>query len=74
MMKRGWITIQGQEGRKQELGVTERGAEVFEKALPAWRKAQAKAQALLGKKEFSKLTQITEILWKTDRKGSYRKE
>jgi DNA-binding MarR family transcriptional regulator len=70
MMKRGWLTIQAQDGRRQELGVTKKGIQLVEKALPAWRKAQARAQAVLGKKEFSTLTQITEVLWNVNRKGS----
>jgi len=74
MMKKGWIAIQRQEGRKQQLTVTPKAVKVIEMALPAWRKAQAKTQALLGKKEFSTLAEITEILWKLDRKGSYLKD
>lgn len=70
MMKRGWLTIDRHEGRKQELAVTKKGADLIEKALPAWRKAQAKAQVLLGKKESAALSQLTEVLWKVDRKGS----
>src|SRR5262245_50956454 len=70
MMKRGWITIQGQVGRKQQLAVTKKGTELIENALPAWREAQRRAQALLGKKEFKTLSQITETLWKLDQKNS----
>jgi DNA-binding MarR family transcriptional regulator len=70
MIKRGWLTIDRHEGRKRELAVTKKGAELIEKALPAWRKAQTRAQTLLGKKEFAALSQLTEVLWKVDRKGS----
>lgn len=74
MMKKGWLTIKKQNGRTQELSVTEKGAELIQKALPAWRKAQGRARALLGKKEFSTFTRITENLWNVDRKGSSRKD
>jgi DNA-binding MarR family transcriptional regulator len=74
MMKRGWITIRGQEGRKQELALTKKGEDLIKKALPAWRKAQARAQAVLGKKEFLALTKITEGLWTKNQKSSYQKK
>jgi DNA-binding MarR family transcriptional regulator len=74
MMKRGWITIRGQEGRKQELALTKKGEDLIKKALPAWRKAQARAQAVLGKKEFLALTKITEGLWTKNPKSSYQKK
>src|SRR5262245_34602694 len=70
MMKRGWLTVQEQKGRRLELAVTKKGTDLIENALPAWREAQRRAQGLLGKKEFKALSQITETLWKLDRKNS----
>jgi DNA-binding MarR family transcriptional regulator len=58
-----WITIRGQDGRTQELGITKEGSRRMEKALPAWRKAQARAQAIFGTEGCSMLDEIVEIIW-----------
>jgi DNA-binding MarR family transcriptional regulator len=63
MRNQGWITIRRQDGRKQELGITKVGSRRMENALPAWRKAQARAQNIIGKEGYSMLDEIVENIW-----------
>jgi DNA-binding MarR family transcriptional regulator len=63
MKNQGWITIRGQDGRTQELGITSGGARRLEKAFTAWRKAQARTQAILQKEGSSMLNAIVESIW-----------
>jgi DNA-binding MarR family transcriptional regulator len=62
MKRQGWLTVRGQNGRIQELGITKEGAKLMEKALPAWRKAQTRIKGILGRKELSKLFEIADSI------------
>ncbi|MCI0602907.1 MarR family winged helix-turn-helix transcriptional regulator [bacterium] len=71
MRKEGWLRIvSGQGGRKQELGITQKGADLVEKAFPAWREAQKHAQATLGEKKFAAMARIAESIWAPNRNSS----
>jgi DNA-binding MarR family transcriptional regulator len=47
--REGWVQSRaGEDARERQLTVTRKGAAIAAEALPAWRQAQRKAQALLG--------------------------
>ena len=69
MRNQGWLTVRGQKGRTQELGITPKGADLMAKAVQAWRKAQDRAQIILGQKDFAMLFQISDGIRVADRKG-----
>lgn len=50
MLANGWIeeVAGGEDGRGMPLEATARGRALLEKAAPAWRRAQLKAERLLG--------------------------
>ena len=49
MKARGWLeVIPDQDGRAQPFRLTTQGRKLLEKALPAWKEAQQKANAILG--------------------------
>lgn len=50
MLANGWIeeVVGGEDGRGLPLQATKRGRALLEKASPGWKRAQAKAQRLLG--------------------------
>jgi DNA-binding MarR family transcriptional regulator len=50
LRKGGWILVhEGKDARTREFSVSPQGERKIIKAVPAWRKAQKKANALLGK-------------------------
>ena len=63
MRNQGWITIRAQNGRTQELGITQEGARIMENAFPVWRKAQSRAQVILRKEGCSMLDEIVAGIW-----------
>jgi len=49
MRAQGWLeTVPDEDGRAQPLRVTDAGRRALARAVPAWRRAQAKARKLLG--------------------------
>lgn len=49
MKSRGWLkVIPDEDGRAQPFELTDEGRKLLEKALPEWKKAQQKAEAVLG--------------------------
>lgn len=49
MRKNGWVEdVPGDDARCRPFRLTEKGRELMEKAMPAWRQAQEKTRGLLG--------------------------
>ena len=48
MRREGWIESSG-EGRSRRLMVTKHGRKLLERALPAWERAQERAEEVLGR-------------------------
>lgn len=69
MKKQGWLTVRAQNGRRQQLEITPKGARLMERAIQVWRKAQARTQIILGKKNIAMLSQILDSIKAADRKG-----
>jgi DNA-binding MarR family transcriptional regulator len=50
MRAHGWLKVSsGDTGRQQKLSIGAAGRKIIEEALPLWKKAQAEAEAMLGK-------------------------
>ena len=59
MRKEGWIKgTPGEDARYQKLTLTDKGLRLLEKAHPAWRKAQQKAEQLLGEQNSVSLKKV----------------
>jgi DNA-binding MarR family transcriptional regulator len=64
MRNEGWIeSTQGVDARSFQLQVSPQGARLMEKALPRWRKAQARASDVLGAANANVLTKVANNLW-----------
>lgn len=49
MKARGWLeVVPDEDGRAQPFRLTAQGNKLLERAIPAWKKAQARAKTLLG--------------------------
>jgi DNA-binding MarR family transcriptional regulator len=63
MHRLGWIGYrQGDDARSRKLMVTAKGKRLIEKSFPAWQKAQAKTEDLLGT-NLSAVGQIAKGIW-----------
>jgi DNA-binding MarR family transcriptional regulator len=64
MLAEGWVEeIQHEaSGRSRPIGLTKAGRELLHKAAPAWRAAQTKAKAVLGKAGVSAVIDIANAL------------
>jgi DNA-binding MarR family transcriptional regulator len=62
MRKGGWVNAApGSDARSVELTLSLPGARLIQKALPSWRKAQARARAMLGNMNTKALFQLSGI-------------
>ncbi len=60
----GWIKVSGgQSGRKQLLEIGTAGRKLIRKSLPAWKKAQARTEALLGQRGAGAIHQAANAVW-----------
>lgn len=58
MMANGWLeVVPDEDGRSQPFRITPKGADLLEKAVPAWRQAQRKAAAILGEQGVTAVNQ-----------------
>lgn len=58
MKARGWLeVVPDEDGRAQPFHLTPQGRRLLEKAVPAWKAAQKRAQALLGEEIVDQLHQ-----------------
>ena len=69
MKARGWLAVVPEsDGRTQPFELTAAGSRVLQKAAPAWKRAQNKAKALLGKNAADSLADAARRLRELDAK------
>ena len=65
MRRNGWLEVDDSAGgRARPLRVTAEGQALLEAVLPAWRRAQEKAEALLGEPGAAAIARVVEGLWR----------
>ncbi|MBK8207974.1 MAG: winged helix-turn-helix transcriptional regulator [Planctomycetes bacterium] len=63
MERNGWVKREsGPDARSHKLHLTDKGRKRLEQAVPQWRKAQAEAEALLGKPGLDSVVKVTKRL------------
>jgi DNA-binding MarR family transcriptional regulator len=63
MQTQGWLeVVPAEDARRQPFRLTHEGKRLLEQAAPAWRKAQEKAEGLLGKDGMALLGKLAEKL------------
>jgi DNA-binding MarR family transcriptional regulator len=64
MRTRGWLKVsQGDTGRQQILEIGAAGRKLIETALPVWKEAQAKTEAMLGQRGARSLHRAADAVW-----------
>ncbi len=64
MRAHGWLTVSpSKSGRGQVLAIHAKGRKLLERALPLWKKAQKRAQALLGQRGSQSLRRAANAVW-----------
>jgi len=69
MRTKGWLKVSpGKDRRAHRLKLTPSGNRILMQAFPAWRGAQEKVTALLGKRNTGAIGRMAETLWRKTRK------
>jgi DNA-binding MarR family transcriptional regulator len=64
MRGHGWIVVlSGETGRNQTLKISPKGRKLLERAVPLWRKAQARAKAVLGQRGARSIHRVADAVW-----------
>ena len=63
MRSHGWLNVAAASGRKQMLTLTGSGKRLLADSLPAWKKAQAEAGALLGQRGATSILSTGNTVW-----------
>src|SRR6478736_6685742 len=69
LRRHGWLESEERTGRGRPLRVSPDGHSLLERALPAWRRAQARAGSLIGDEGAASLRQMTLRLRTGDQPG-----
>lgn len=65
LRRRGWVDVaEADDARARPLTLTDAGRALLDEALPAWRAAQKRAEALLGVAGKAALGRAVDRLWK----------
>ncbi|UCB47766.1 MAG: winged helix-turn-helix transcriptional regulator [Deltaproteobacteria bacterium] len=70
MRTKGWLRVSLRKDRRAHwVKLTPKGNRILMEAFPAWREAQERATALLGKRNAGAIGRIAEMLWRKTAKG-----